>query len=81
MRTLKVAIPAALALAAFIVSTTATYATPKYAKDTGQKCTVCHAKVAAPADMKKDPNLTATGKCFQGQTDKASLTPACKNAK
>jgi hypothetical protein len=51
-------------------------------KATGQKaCTTCHVKVGAMADMHKDPNLNPTGKCFKAQTDKTTLTDACKNAK
>ena len=37
-------------------------ATPKYAKDTGKKCTDCHVKVPKKGE---DPNLTDLGKAFQ----------------
>ncbi|MGA2272106.1 MAG: hypothetical protein ABSH00_01030 [Bryobacteraceae bacterium] len=82
MRVLKLAVPAAIILAGLVMSTVASYGTPAYMKATGQKaCTTCHAKIGPMADMKKDPNLNATGKCFKAQTDKTTLTDACKNAK
>jgi len=66
MRTLKLAIPAAIVLAGFLVCTTATYGKPEYMKKEGVKsCTVCHAKISAPAAMKQDPSLNDTGKCYQ----------------
>ena len=37
-------------------------ATPKYAKDTGKKCSDCHVKVPKKGE---DPNLTDLGKAFQ----------------
>jgi hypothetical protein len=82
MRVLKLAVPAAIVLAGLAMSTVASYGTPAYMKATGQKaCTSCHVKVGAMADMHKDPNLNATGKCFKAQTDKATLSDTCKNAK
>jgi len=81
MRLLKLAVPAAIVLAGLVLSTVASYGTPTFAKDTGQKCVTCHAKIGPMADMKKDPNLNATGKCFLAQKDHKALTDACKNAK
>jgi len=81
MRVLKLAVPAAIILAGLAVSTMPSYGTPAYAKDTGKGCTTCHVKVGAMADMHKDPNLNAVGKCFKAQADKKTLTDACKNAK
>jgi hypothetical protein len=82
MRVLKLAVPAAILLAGLMMSTVASYGTPAYMKATGQKaCTTCHVKVGAMADMHKDPNLNAVGKCFKDQKDKTTLTDACKNAK
>jgi hypothetical protein len=81
MRVLKLAVSAAIVLAGLVVTTVPTQATPVFAKATGKACTTCHVKVGAMADMKKDPNLNATGKCFKAQTDKAALSDACKNAK
>lgn len=81
MRVLKLAVPAAILLAGLAVTTLPTKATPAYAKATGKACTTCHVKVGAMADMKKDPNLNPTGKCFKAQADKTALSDACKNAK
>jgi len=66
MRKLKLAIPAAILMAGFLLCTTATYGTPAYMKKEGVKsCTTCHVKVGAPDAMKKDPNLNDTGKCYK----------------
>ena len=65
MRILKLVVPAAIAMAAFLLCTTAGYGTPQYAKKEGQKCATCHSKMGAPAAMKQDPNLTDVGKCYQ----------------
>ncbi|MGO9232424.1 MAG: hypothetical protein ACLQKA_24770 [Bryobacteraceae bacterium] len=81
MRVLKLAVPAAIVLAGLVVTTVPTKATPAFAKATGKACTTCHVKIGAMADMKKDPNLNATGKCFKAQADKTALSDACKNAK
>lgn len=82
MRLLKVAVPAAIVLAGLLINTLPSYGTPAFAKAVGNKpCTTCHVKIGAMADMKKDPNLNATGKCFKAQADKTTLTDACKNAK
>jgi hypothetical protein len=81
MRVLKLAVPAAIVLAGLVMSTVASYGTPTFAKDTGQKCATCHSKIGPMADMHKDPNLNPTGKCFKAQPDHKTLTDTCKNAK
>jgi len=65
MRTLKLAIPAGIVMAGFLLCTTAASGKPEYMKKEGVKsCTVCHVKVGAPDAMKKDPNLNDVGKCY-----------------
>jgi hypothetical protein len=82
MRIMKLAVPAAIVLAGLAINTVPTYGTPAYSKALGNKpCTTCHVKIGPIADMKKDPNLNAVGKCFKDQKDKTSLSDACKNAK
>jgi hypothetical protein len=62
MRVLKLAVPAVIVMAGFLVCSTASYGTPAYMKKEGVKsCTVCHAKMGTKAD----PNLNDTGKCYQ----------------
>ena len=69
MKTLKVALPAAILMAGFMVCTSASYGTPAYAKKEAtpdgknRACTYCHGKVEAKENMPK--NLTETGKCYQ----------------
>lgn len=66
MRTLKIAVPAGIAMVGFLFCTTSASGKPDYLKKEGVKsCTVCHVKVAAPAAMHADPNLTETGKCYK----------------
>ncbi|HEY9140350.1 MAG TPA: hypothetical protein VIN93_05630 [Bryobacteraceae bacterium] len=81
MRVLKLAVPAAIVLAGLVMTTVPSYGTPVFAKATGKSCTTCHAKVGPMADMKKDPNLNATGKCFKEQKEHTSLSEACLKAK
>jgi hypothetical protein len=74
MKTLKLALPAAILMAGFMVCTTSSYGTPAYAKKEGNKaCVTCH--VAAG---KKD--LNDTGKCYQKNEhkdlDKCPVTKA-----
>jgi hypothetical protein len=75
MKTLKVALPAFVLLAGFVVCTSASYGTPAYAKKEGGKpCATCH---TMPANKK---NLNDTGKCYQKNEhkdlDKCPVTPA-----
>jgi cytochrome c553 len=65
MRMLKLAIPAGIVAAGFLICTTASYGKPEYQKKENLKsCTTCHSKIGAPDAMKKDPNLTEIGKCY-----------------
>jgi len=58
MKTLKLAIPAAILGAGFLICTTTSYGTPTYAKNEKKACTYCHV-----AQGKKD--LNDTGKCYK----------------
>jgi hypothetical protein len=58
MRMLKLAVPASILMAGFLLCTTATYGKPEYAKKEGQKCVYCHTKMGS-----KD--LNDTGKCYK----------------
>jgi hypothetical protein len=65
MRMLKLAIPAGIVAAGFLICTTASYGKMEYFKKENLKsCTTCHVKTGAPDAMKKDPNLTEIGKCY-----------------
>ncbi|MGA3099657.1 MAG: hypothetical protein ABSF25_24645 [Bryobacteraceae bacterium] len=57
MKTLKLALPAAILAAGFLICGTASYGKQEYAKKEKKACTYCH--VAAG---KKD--LNDTGKCY-----------------
>ena len=64
MRTLKLALPAAILATGILVCTTASYGTPDYAKKEKKSCTFCHAKISADkAEMAK--NQTAAGKYYK----------------
>jgi len=65
MRTLKLAIPAGIVAAGFLLCTSVSYGTQEYAKKEKQSCTTCHSKVQGTEAMKKDPMLTDTGKCYK----------------
>jgi hypothetical protein len=58
MRAMKVALPAAILTAGFLLCTTATYGKPEYSKKEKLSCTYCHVKAGA-----KD--LNDTGKCYK----------------
>jgi hypothetical protein len=59
MRTLKLMLPAAIALLGLLATTTATYGKPEYMKkEKGSKCVTCHTKMGA-----KD--LNETGKYYK----------------
>ena len=47
MRTLKLALPAAIALTGLIVCTTSSYAKPEYSKKEKKGCTFCHVKAGS----------------------------------
>ena len=63
MRALKVAIPALILAAGFLICSTSSYGTPAYAKKEKKTCTFCHAKVEGKENMPK--NLTDAGKYYQ----------------
>lgn len=63
MRMFKVALPAILLSAGFILCTTASYGKAEYAKKEKKACTFCHGKMEAKEAMPK--NLTAAGKYYQ----------------
>ena len=59
MSHLKVTLPAAILLGAFLVCTTASYSKPDYTKATKKPCTYCH------VDSKAKPKeLTEAGKYY-----------------
>jgi hypothetical protein len=63
MSHLKVIVPAAILLGAFLLSTTASFATAEYQKATKKPCGYCHVKLSSDkAEMNK--NLTAAGKYY-----------------
>jgi len=66
MRRIKVALPAILLGAGFLVCTTASYGKPEYAKKEKKSCTFCHGKVEAKEAMPK--NLTAAGKYYESHS-------------
>jgi hypothetical protein len=64
MRAMKVAVPAALLMAGFILCTTAGYGKPEYMKKEGVKsCTTCHSKMEGKKELMAK-NLNETGKCY-----------------
>jgi hypothetical protein len=58
MRTIKLVLPAAILMTGFLVTTTASYGKPEFAKKTGKNCAYCHVKAGS-----KD--LNDTGKCYK----------------
>ena len=65
MKTLKLAIPAGILAAGFILCTSASYGTPAFAKKEGKTCLYCHGKMEAGNKEAMVKNLTATGKCYE----------------
>lgn len=64
MRALKLVIPSAILMTAFLVSSTASYGTMDYAKKEKKACTFCHGKVSS--DKKEmASNHTAAGKYYK----------------
>ncbi len=60
MSRLKVILPAAIVLAGFLVSSTASYGKPEFTKATKKACTYCH------VDAQKTPkDLKDAGKYYQ----------------
>jgi len=67
MTSMKVAIPASIVMAGFLMCTTVSYGKPEYMKKENLKsCTTCHSKMEAKELMAK--NLNETGKCY-GEND------------
>ncbi len=73
MKTLKLALPAAILGAGFLICTTTSYGTPAYAKKEGKgsNCTYCHVTTG-----KKD--LNDTGKCYKANKYSLEKCPAPK---
>jgi hypothetical protein len=69
MRAMKVALPAAILMAGFLLCTSATYGKMEYAKKEKQSCTYCHVKAGV-----KD--LNDTGKCYQANDHSLAKCPA-----
>ena len=70
MRAMKVALPAAILMAGFLLCTSATYGKPEYMKKEGVKsCTYCHVKAGA-----KD--LNDTGKSYGANDHSLAKCPA-----
>ena len=62
MRMLKLAVPAGIVAAGFLLCTTATYGKPEYLKKENVKsCMACHSKMGMTKDA---PNLNDVGKCY-----------------
>jgi hypothetical protein len=75
MKTLKVALPAAILAAGFLVCTMSSYGKPEYMKKEGLKsCTYCHVTAG-----KKD--LNDTGKCYAKNDHSLAKCPAPKEEK
>jgi cytochrome c553 len=68
MKTLKLALPAAILGAGFLICATASYGTAVFAKKEGKTCVYCH--VAAG---KKD--LNDTGKCYKSNDKSLAKCP------
>ena len=58
MRAIKVALPAAILMAGFLVCTSATYGKPEYSKKESKACAYCHTKMGSK-------ELNDTGKCYK----------------
>jgi len=70
MRTMKVALPAAILMAGFLLCTSATYGKPEYMKkEKVASCTYCHVKMGV-----KD--LNDTGKCYKENDHSLAKCPA-----
>ncbi len=60
---IKFALPAGIALAGFLVCSTASYGKPEYTKATKKACTTCHVDAKA-----KPKELTEAGKYYKEKT-------------
>ena len=73
MKTLKLAIPAAILGAGFLICTTTSYGTPTYAKNEKKACTYCHVTPDKPPGKKE---LNDTGKCYKAAKYSLDKWPA-----
>jgi hypothetical protein len=69
MKTIKIAFPAAILMAGFLVCTTASYGKPEYSKKTGKNCVYCHVKAGSKA-------LNPTGECYKKASHSLENCPA-----
>lgn len=60
MLKIKYALPAAILMGGFLLSSTSSYGKPEYTKATKKACTFCHVDAKA-----KPKELTAAGKYFK----------------
>lgn len=64
MKTIKIAIPAAVLSLGFLICTSSMYGTPEYAKKEKKTCTYCHSKLSSnKEEMLK--SLNTTGTCYK----------------
>lgn len=64
MKTIKIALPAAVLSLGFLICASSMYGTPEYAKKEKKSCTYCHSKVSSnKEDMLK--SLNTTGTCYK----------------
>ena len=61
MRALKLALPAVILSAGFLICTTASYGKPEYAAKEKKGCTFCHAKSVPTDKAEMNKNLTEAG--------------------
>jgi len=64
MRTLKIAVPAAIVMGGLFYASSSMYGTPAYAKKEKQACNTCHSKVESSKEAMQK-NLTAAGTCYK----------------
>jgi hypothetical protein len=76
MRTIKLAVPAAILATGFLICTSASYGTQEYSKKEKKSCTFCHAKATAKAEMAK--NLNAVGTCYKDNEHSLATCSAAK---
>ncbi len=70
MSKLKVALPAAIMMAGFLLSTTASYGTAENTKQTKKACKYCHTVALPKTNTPEAKQLTDAGKYFK---DKKTL--------
>jgi hypothetical protein len=64
VKSIKLAVPALILVAGFVLCSYSVYATPEYSKKEKKACTYCHTKVSADkSEMAKD--LNDTGTCYK----------------